>query len=145
MARKVTAMILAVLMTATLAGCGQQQEEEGSVEAFVPTGEIAAEGVTVDVEVNGDGHYTYLADVAVDFGEDGLIQAVTVENTALLAFSVSSLYEGGVYLYSGTEMQEVIAQLESAADAAEDEAAKELIEGVIEALANGGPIVGEST
>ena len=95
--------------------------------------------------MNEDGYYSMFADVTVDFGDDGLIQAVEVDNTALLAFKVSSYYPGGVYLYAGEDMQELIARLKDAAGAAGDSEAKDLIESVIEELEMGGPIEGAST
>lgn len=103
MARKLIAGLITLAMAATLAGCGQQPEE-GTVEAFVPTGEISAESVSLDMTLNEDGYYSMFADVTVDFGDDGLIQAVEVDNTALLAFKVSSYYPGGVYLYAGEDI-----------------------------------------
>ena len=144
MARKLIAGLITLAMAATLAG-GGQQPEEGTVEAFVPTGEISAESVSLDMTLNEDGYYSMFADVTVDFGDDGLIQAVEVDNTALLAFKVSSYYPGGVYLYAGEDMQELIARLKDAAGAAGDSEAKDLIESVIEELEMGGPIEGAST
>lgn len=144
MARKLIAGLITLAMAATLTGCGQQPEE-GTVEAFVPTGEISAESVSLDMTLNEDGYYSMFADVTVDFGDDGLIQAVEVDNTALLAFKVSSYYPGGVYLYAGEDMQELIARLKDAAGAAGDSEAKDLIESVIEELEMGGPIEGAST
>ena len=144
MAKKLIAGLITLAMAATLAGCGQRPEE-GTVEAFVPTGEISAESVCLDMTLNEDGYYSMFADVTVDFGDDGPIQAVEVDNTALLAFKVSSYYPGGIYLYAGEDMQELIARLKDAADAAGDSEAKDLIESVIEELEMGGPIEGAST
>ena len=122
MARKLIAGLITLAMAATLAGCGQQPEE-GTVEAFVPTGEISAESVSLDMTLNEDGYYSMFADVTVDFGDDGLIQAVEVDNTALLAFKVSSYYPGGVYLYAGEDMQGL---QQKAIDEMDDEWEKEL-------------------
>ena len=115
------------------------------MEAFVPTGELSAETVCVDVTANEDGYYSLFADVTVDFGDDGQIQTVSIEDTTLLAFQVSSCYPGGAYIYTGKDMRQLIERLESAASAAGDGETKDLIQSVIEELKTGGPIEGAST
>lgn len=144
MKKRVFAAALSLAMVFTVAGCSQQPEE-GTVEAFVPTGELSAETVCVDVTANEDGYYSLFADVTVDFGDDGQIQTVSIEDTTLLAFQVSSCYPGGAYIYTGEDMRQLIERLESAASAAGDGETKDLIQSVIEELKTGGPIEGAST
>ena len=144
MKKQVFAAALSLAMVFALAGCSQQPEE-GTVEAFVPTGEISAETVCVDVTANEDGYYSLFADVTVDFGDDGQIQTVSIEDTTLLAFKVSSRCPGGAYIYTGEDMQRLIEQLGSAATRAGDGETKDLIQSVIEELETGGPIEGAST
>lgn len=144
MKKRVFAAVLSLAMVFTVAGCSKQPEE-GTVEAFVPTGEISAETVCVDVTANEDGYYSLFADVTVDFGDDGQIQTVSIEDTTLLAFQVSSRYPGGAYIYTGEDMKQLIERLESAVSTADDSETKDLIESVIEELEMGGPIEGAST
>lgn len=144
MKKRVFAAVLSLVMVCAVAGCSQQPEE-GTVEAFVPTGELSAETVCVDVTANEDGYYSLFADVTVDFGDDGQIQTVSIEDTTLLAFQVSSSYPGGAYIYTGEDMRQLIERLESVASAAGDGETKDLIQSVVEELKTGGPIEGAST
>ncbi|MCD7958389.1 MAG: hypothetical protein LUF89_02400 [Ruminococcus sp.] len=135
--------ILAFMLCATLAlmctGCAS--ENEGEAVAVIPTGEIAAESVVVDVETDSNGYYEFWADATVYFNDDGVIEWINLESPTLLAFQVSDDYEGRVYIYSAAEMDEILAVLTEALESGETDS----LQSVIDSLGTGGPIEGAST
>lgn len=143
MVKRIFALALAVVMVFSATGCAQEKPD-GTVEAVVPTGEISAEQVNAGISTPGDGYYNVFVDITVGFNEDGEISYVYLENPILLAFKVSENWHGGVYLYSGEEMAEMLETLNGIAEAADAETKAQLLE-IIEQLGYGGPIEGAST
>lgn len=105
------------------------------------------ESVVVDILVNGDGCYNLMGDVQIRYGESG-VESVFVEEPALLAFSVSSEHQGGVWLLDLEEGEALLSSLEeiqaSLSQQGNTGLAGELGE-VIRQLETAGPITGAST
>lgn len=142
--KKILAFIITTLLAVSLSGCAGQGETDGTAEAFVPTGELSAQNVIIDIANDDNGHYELLADVTVSFDDDdGMITWIAAEDAVVLAFQVSDYYEGGVYLYSGAEMDELLNALKAIAE--NTGVSAEELQSIIERLENGGPIEGAST
>ncbi|MCC8076851.1 MAG: hypothetical protein LIO60_00630 [Oscillospiraceae bacterium] len=137
--KKILAFMLCAALALMCAGCAG--ENEGEAVAVVPTGEIAAESVVVNVETDNNGYYEFWADATVYFNDDGVIEWINLEDPVLLAFQVSDDYEGGVYIYSAAEMDEILVALTEALELGETD----LLQSVIDSLSTGGPIEGAST
>uniref|UniRef100_A0AAU8AXS5 Uncharacterized protein n=1 Tax=Dulem virus 37 TaxID=3145755 RepID=A0AAU8AXS5_9CAUD len=142
--KKILAFIITMLLAILFSGCVSQSEADGTAEAFVPTGELSAQNVIIDIANDNNGYYELMADVTVSFDDDGMITWVAAEDAVVLAFQVSDYYEGGVYVYSGTEMDELLSALKAIAENADSNDAEDL-QDIIERLENGGPIEGAST
>ena len=109
--------------------------------------ESTQEHVLMDMQINGDGYYSFFADVDVQAGEYGL-ETISIHDPILLAFSVSSAHQGGVWVLDLDEGEEIISVLEEAQavlfhNGNTSEAEK--ISTVIEQLETTGPITGAST
>ncbi|MCD8015149.1 MAG: hypothetical protein LUG99_18640 [Lachnospiraceae bacterium] len=137
--KKILAFMLCTAMALSLTGCAG--ESDGEAEALVFTGEIAAESVVVDVATDNNGYYEFWADATAYFNDDGVLEWLNLENTTLLAFQVSDDYEGGVYIYSAAEMDEILTALTEALESGETDS----LQSVIDSLSTGGPIEGAST
>ncbi|MCD7805160.1 MAG: hypothetical protein LUH03_08450 [Oscillospiraceae bacterium] len=137
--KKIFAFMLCTAFALTCAGCAG--ENEGEVVAVVPTGEIAAENVVVDVETDSNGYYEFWADATVCFNDVGVIEWINLESSTLLAFQVSDDFAGGVYIYSAAEMDEILAALTEVLESG----ATDSLQSIIDSLSAGGPTEGAST
>ena len=109
-------------------------------EEAVPNGTYSAKHVYVDVATNTNGFYALMTEEAtVEFDENGELLSVYAEDAYVVAFKVSDIWEGGIYIYSGEEMQSILDSLKAIAGDNKD------LLSVIKQLENGGPIEGAST
>lgn len=131
-----------------LSSCAPIREKDGTVEAAVPTGEIAAQNVCVDVSTDDNGYYALMSNATINFGDDGLISYIILDDPTLLAFKVSDNYPGGVYPLDGTEADTIISAMEAAINSLEAAGQTETanrLRAALEILQNSGPIEGAST
>lgn len=140
--KKLLSIIIALFCIITLSSCGQTetQQETRADEKY--------ENVCVDIGVNEDGYYGLMADVEIHRDTDGELGYIYIENPALLAFCVSSKWDGGVYILKQTEGNEIIDTLTEIAETLETAGNSELadqLNEVISTLGYSGPITKAST
>lgn len=105
------------------------------------------EHVLVGLHVNEDGYYSLMSDIEVGFGENG-VEDILIEDPVLLGFSVSSAYQGGVWVLDLEQGEEIISSLEEIQAALSQNGNTELAEkirAVMEQFETAGPITGAST
>lgn len=105
------------------------------------------ESVIVDIQTGGDGYYSLMSDVEIQAGERG-IEGVFVEEPVLLAFSVSSEHQGGVWILDLNEGEAVIESLKEIQEQILEEGRSDLaseLTSVIEKIEMSGPFTQAST
>lgn len=105
------------------------------------------ESVAVDIETDGDGYYSLMSDIEVQSGKYG-IKYISVKNPVLLSFSVSSKYQGGVWILNLKDGEKALNSLKEVknnlSEEGEDDMA-EKINSVIEQIERSGPLTHSST
>lgn len=139
-------LILMAALLLIMTGCEATQptqtepEPEGSrVEHYTR--------VCVDISVHEDGFYGTWADVDLHYYA-GKLSSISISDPTLLAFKVSSRYENGVYILSGSEGGSIAEVLEESAKMAEYTGNAELLEkltAAIELIERSGPLEEAST
>lgn len=145
MLKKTMLFILSFVLCVSLVACTSKETSDGTAEAFAPTGEFSADNACVDISIDNDGYYSLMSNVTVHFGDDGEILYIDLNSPTLLAFKVSDRYKGGVYLYSGEAMDDILFKLKTVLNSLNDTENTGLLESVISELEYGGPIEGAST
>lgn len=105
------------------------------------------ESLCIDVEINGDGYYALMSDAEIHYGENE-IDYIYLNDPILLAFNVSSEYNGGVWvldLDEGEKILSELAEVNEALKANENGKLSERVEYAIQLLENSGPFTYAST
>lgn len=159
MCSRILAAILAVCFLLSVSACAADD-----LISAAPAGEPAAdqtslagqtalpqtqryEDVFVDIRANGDGHYSLVGTAEVQLGERG-VERLTLEEPALLAFSVSSAYAGGVWvmdLKQGETVLSSLREVQTSLSRSGNTALAQEIGSVIAQLETAGPYTQAST
>lgn len=144
--KRLLMLLMAAVLCLNLTACAEpiKEQEEQPVQEVTEDENVTCEMVCVGVEVGEQGYYSLLADVELDY-YDGKVSAVYIIDPALLAFSVSERWAGGVCLMSGEDMAELMTLLHEMLQTYRSEALQEDILKVIEMLENSPAITGAST
>lgn len=171
--RKITAFIAALLMVLPLSACGTSAASKvmdikvaDMVEADTKT--MAAEtavtetentgaseddhtktydSVCVDVSAHRDGFYSLMSNVEIHY-YDGGIGYISLNDPTLLAFQVSSMYKGGVWMLNLDEGQTIMDELTDVSETLKEQGDSELadkIDNLIEIMSQSGPFTNAST
>ncbi len=135
-------LMLVISMTLTISGCSSSAPEQSQTDE-----PQRFESVIVDIQTGGDGYYNLMSDVEVQVGERG-IEGVFVEEPVLLAFSVSSEHQGGVWILDLKEGEEVIESLKEIQERLAEEGSIDLaaeLASAIEKVEMSGPFTQAST
>ena len=148
MAKKAALLLLAMLLIA-LSACGRAATASVTETASAQKGEKTDhfEKVCVDIAVNDDGYYATYTDMDIHYA-DGEISWVLIDQPTLLAYEVSSAWDGGICLLSGKESKEMSSALKKAKKLAKNNGDKELLkelEGALSVLEESGPYKQQST
>lgn len=103
--------------------------------------------ICVDIGINEDGYYALMGDIEINYSKDA-VDYIYVEDPAVLTFSVSSEYKGGVWVLDLDEGQKAIDELTEIVEILKASGNSELtsrIEAVIETISNSGPFTQAST
>lgn len=132
----------------TVSSVEPSQPEENLLEEQADQAEMQEyEHVLVGIHVNEDGYYSLMSDIEVGFGENG-VEDILIEDPVLLGFSVSSAYQGGVWVLNMEQGEEIISNLEEIQATLSQNGNTELAEkirAVMEQFEKAGPITGAST
>lgn len=139
--KKILALLLAASICLVMTACAK------SVEASPPSeSEAETEKSTVIyIDVGEQGCYNLLADVELNYDDDGELTYISLTDPTLLAFSVSERWEGGVCLISGSEMTEIMTLLHEMLQTYRSDALQDDLIKVIEMLENHPAMTGAST
>lgn len=147
----VISLMAAICSTATLLTMSSEEPqwaEEESPDEQAQEKEIQqSDHALVDIAVNGDGHYSLMGDVKVQFdGEQ--VESISIKEPMLLAFSVSSKHQGGVWIMDRDEGEDMLASMEELhrilSQSGNTDLAKQ-VHALIERFEMAGPISGAST
>lgn len=142
----VTLISLLTAISLLIVGCaGEKQENDGTAEAFTPTGEISAESVAIDLTTDDGGYYGFMSDVEVSFGDSGEIQYIIVDDPTLLYFQVSDRYPGGAYIMNVEEADAIKSAITAVIEATDNAEISDKLKEALEILDYSGPIEGAST
>lgn len=103
--------------------------------------------ICADIGINEDGYYALMGDIEINYSKDA-VDYIYVEDLAVLTFSVSSEYKGGVWVLDLDEGQKAIDELTEVVEILKASGNSELtsrIEAVIETISNSGPFTQAST
>lgn len=142
--KKLLAVLLSMSMILAFTGC---QKQEPEIIATVSQDE--SESITYDVAYIGiraheDGFYSLMSPVELSYYQ-GELSEIYIDDPTLLAFKVSSLYDGGVYILDLTEGETIINELTAIAEEIDNPELVNRINAIIEHLQQIGPITGAST
>ena len=151
--KKILSLLLIIALLFTLAGCGAGETTEADTspptqEITEPTEErVAYDNLYIDIGVNEDGYYGLMGPAELTY-YDGELMSVYVDDPALLYFTVSSFWGGGVYLVDMPDGDTIIDELSAVAEQLKATGQTELaakIDAIIEIFVQSGPITGAST
>lgn len=171
--RKIIAFIVALLMILPLSACGTfaafkvmdikaaDMVEADTKTRVVETATMETENtgisdddhtetydsVCVDVSAHGDGFYSLMSNVEIHY-YDGDIGYISINDPTLLAFQVSSMYKGGVWMLDLDEGQTIMNELTDVSETLREQGDSELagkIENLIEIMSRSGPFTNAST
>lgn len=148
-------LLISLLLTATACSFNHvpastsspELSQQGESQQTYPNGTQRYESAIVDIQTNGDGYYSLMSDIELQFGENG-VECVYVEEPTLLAFSVSSEHQGGVWVLDLNEGNTVLASLEEIRTALSQSGNTDLaekIDAVIQQFETAGPFTSAST
>ncbi len=131
--KKLLAILLSLSMVLAFTGCQSKEPEQ-----------VAEDFVYIGIRTHEDGYYSLMSSVELKYYE-GELSEIYIDEPTLLAFAVSSFYNGGVYILDLTEGEELINELSVIAEELENPELAEKINAIIEYLQQIGPITGAST
>ena len=105
------------------------------------------ENVYVDVKMNGDGYYSFMSDVKLDY-VNGEIGSLNLDEPILLSFAISSKYGKEAWLFDKNEGEALLRKLNEINQELKKQGNQSLsskVEKIISELKNKGPIAGSST
>lgn len=140
--KKVLAIMLCTILLLVCTSCTNTPENAETAEP------IKYENLCIDIGVNEDGYYGLMSDVDIHYGEDGSIDWIYLDDPVVLAFKVSSEWDGGVYLLKQSVGNSAIDTLAEVSTELRDSGNNDLatrIDAVISIIGNAGPITGAST
>ena len=135
--KKLLAILLSLSIVLAFAGCQTKESE-------VTSEQVAEDFVCIGIRTHEDGYYSLMSSVELSYYE-GELSEIYIDEPTLLAFAVSSFYNGGVYILDLTEGEELINELSAIAEETENPELAERINAIIEHLRQIGPITGAST
>ena len=135
--KKLLAILLSLSMVLAFTGCQTKEPE-------VTSEQVAEDFVCIGIRTHEDGYYSLMSSVELSYYE-GKLSEIYIDEPTLLAFAVSSFYNGGVYILDLTEGEELINELSAIAEETENPELAERINAIIEHLRQIGPITGAST
>ena len=151
--KRLLSLLLIIALLLTLAGCGAGETTEADTspptqEITEPTEErVAYDNLYIDIGVTEDGYYGLMGPAELTY-YDGELMSVYVDDPALLYFTVSSFWGGGVYLVDMPDGDTIIDELSAVAEQLKATGQTELaakIDAIIEIFVQSGPITGAST
>ena len=171
--RKIIALIAAFFMILPLSACGTsaaskamdikvadtvgaEMETMAAETAAMETKNTGAyendhtetyDSVCVDVSAHEDGFYSLISNVEIHY-YDGGIGYISINDPTLLAFQVSSMYKGGVWMLDLDEGQTIMDELTNVSETLKEQGDSELagkIENLIEIMSRSGPFTNAST
>ena len=101
----------------------------------------------VDVKMNGDGYYSFMSDVKLDY-VNGKIGSLNLDEPILLSFAISSKYGKEAWLFDKNEGEALLRKLNEINQELKKQGNQSLsskVEEIISELKNKGPIAGSST
>lgn len=119
--KRITALILVLILIFSLSACASNKnqdrtESESTIETVEPTQADdtvkSYEKVCVDIANDDGGYYCMWADADISYDINGNINGIFLNDPALLAFQVSNIFEGGVGVMDGVDVEKVITILE---------------------------------
>jgi len=102
--KRVIALFMAVVLTVLLAACGGESPKPN--EDY--TEEVKS--VVVDISDADNGYFDTVADVELHY-HNGELSYILVNEPTMLAFEVSDEWVGGMCVYSGEQISEVLQML----------------------------------
>lgn len=67
---------------------------------------IKIDDIVVDIKTTDGSYYSTISNVEINY-YNGEISYISIDNTAILAFDVSDIYEGGVYIIQGKDFDKI--------------------------------------
>lgn len=135
--KKLLAILLSLTMVLAFTGCQTKEPE-------ITSEQITEDFVCIGIRTHEDGYYSLMSSVELNYYE-GELSEIYIDEPTLLAFAVSSFYNGGVYILDLAEGEELINELSAIAEETENPELVSRINAIIEYLQQIGPITGAST
>lgn len=155
--KKILSLFLIITLILSLAGCGagettKSETSPPSQECTEKTTEkteerVAYNNLYINIGVNEDGYYGLAGSAELTY-YDGELIGVCIDDPALLYFTVSSRFGGGVYLVDMPDGDAIIDELSAVAEQLKATGQTELaakIDAIIAVFVQSGPITGAST
>ena len=151
--KRLLSLLLIIALLLTLAGCGAAETTEADTsppaqESTEPTEErVEYDNLYIDIGVNEDGYYGLMGPAELSY-YDGELVSVYIDDPALLYFTVSSNFGGGVYIVDMPDGDTIIDDLSAVAEQLKATGQTELaakIDAIIAVFVQSGPITGAST
>lgn len=142
--KKLLAILLSISMVLAFTGCQKQEPEIIATVSEDDTEHSIHDVVYMGIRTGGDGFYSLVGPVELTYYEGGLSE-IYIDEPTLLAFAISSRYNGGVYILDLTEGEAFINELSAIAEKIDNPELVNRINALIEKLQQIGPITGAST
>lgn len=110
--RKIIAFFMGIIMCFTFAACSNQKANK-----IEETTKI--ENAVVDIRTSEGSYYSTFSDVEINYCKDE-VSNIFIKNNAILAFSVSEHYDGGVYIVEGTDFEQIQSDISAAKQSLKD-------------------------
>lgn len=135
--KKLLAILLSLSMVLAFTGCQAKEPE-------VTSEQVTEDFVCIGIRTHEDGYYSLMSSVELTYYE-GKLSEIYIDEPTLLAFAVSSFYNGGVYILDLTEGEELINELFAITAEIDNLELVDRLNAIIEKLQQIGPITGAST
>ncbi len=136
--RKIIVLLAVLLMILPLNASGTSVDDD-HMKTY--------DSVCVDVSAHKDGFYSLVSDVEIHY-YDGGIEYISINDPTLLAFQVSSMHKGGVWMLDLNEGQTIVEELTDMSETLKEQGESELagkIDNLIEIMSQNGPFTNAST
>lgn len=135
--KKLLAILLSLSMVLAFTGCQAKEPE-------VTSEQVTEDFVCIGIRTHEDGYYSLMSSVELSYYK-GKLSEIYIDEPTLLAFAVSSFYNGGVYILDLTEGEELINELFAITAEIDNPELVDRLNAIIEKLQQIGPITGAST